>query len=1040
MNALVMTPAVVVPTILLMPAERLGLTLLHLVWEGALIAGALAGALALLKRSSPVTRYWLSCAAMAALPVAATITFAVVPGGTGSEVSARQNAIGQAVSRSDLSDQGFPRGVVSNPGLVGAQDANNELPRTARNIGVPGDGPLDRALPILAAAWFIGLMGFSAYRLGGWVCLRRLIGRGTVLEGSWACTLRRLGDELGIRRPVRLLQSAQIAVPVVAGWIRPVVLLPVSAINNMPLDQLEALLAHELAHVRRHDYLMHLLVTAIETAFFYHPLAWWISRQVRREREDCCDDLATQVCGSRVLYARALADLEESRFGFEPALAASDGSLLRRIRRILGRQDPARPAAGILVPFSCFALAVVGCMALRAAQHPAKSSGPVTEPAAENARSSVIGHVTDSNGKPVAGAVVLLASSATWPDAQTLAGTKSGKGGDFSINYSLPSPRAEFERLTLFAFVPNVGLSMSEKFEGKKTMELRLLPSAELHIPFIDPEGRPIVGMKVWPKWVGVRRDPLPFPRVEALPDEIRRQMLQRTDANGVCVFRGLPRDSRVLFDNDDDRFVGMNAGNYVPLEREGVIQADPIQLRTAGSIAGSVVYADTGKPAAGIQVLAEGISPEAGGTSGQTDTSGRFFIGRLMPGRFLMILSPNARDSEWTANAVEVDVTAGKQAAADLMLIHGGILTGMVRDQGTHNALAGLDVALHGPASPGFGAVQAGTSDSRGVYRIRVAPGTQSVYLMSQPPDGYLRPEANPYHLQDIVVGDGKIVTLNIDLPVDKSPAVTGIVLGPDAKPVADATVFYSSAEEHPFERTIKSGPDGRFRARDVTQAVQFRARFNDMATVSPVEYQGEGHELTLRLSQRGIYKALVRVKDDLGNVVPDASVMLITWEGRTGMGSQPHPTGADGTVRFDKLYSDTRYTITSTSKGRGESSEEIHPPEAGKPGEQVIELKIFSAAGVVAGVVVDEKGQPVPDAEVMLSGPGFGAQTTHADANGKFKFSVVSNMRGWLYLPDARTTKGLPITADAVAGDTHLRLVLPSISKQIPSTRPGP
>jgi beta-lactamase regulating signal transducer with metallopeptidase domain len=1029
-----------VPTFLLPLASRIGLALMHAMWEGALIAAVLAAALAFLKRASPVPRYWLSCAAMAALPVASAITFAILPDGGPSELAEPPIVNGQVVTTSHRSDRNALEGGAS----VIAERANQPVPQSVRDTGPHNHWPLSRALPVLGAAWVIGVMGFSVYRLGGWVVLRCLISRGTVLDGCWPRTLRRLADKLGIRRPVRLLQSAQIAVPMVAGWVRPIVLLPVSAINNMPLDQLEALLAHELAHVGRNDYLVNLVLTAIETVFFCHPLAWWISRQVRREREDCCDDLATGVLSSKVLYARALADLEGSRLGFQPALAASDGNLLRRIRRILGRQNPVRPAAGILVPFICLALAAAGCLALQAAQHQPNSSAPATEPAAASVRSTIAGHVIDSNGKPVAGASLLVASSASWPDAQTVASTTSGKDGEFSIHYSLPNPRPQFERLTLFAFVPNVGLSLSQKFEGKKTVELRLFPSAELHVPFIGPEGRPIVGMKVWPKWVGLRDDLLPFPHVEALPNEIRQQMLQRTDANGVCVFHGLPRAARVLFDDDDDRFTAMNASDYVPLERAGVIQADPIQLAEAGSITGSLVYSDTGKPAGGVQVLAEAISPEAGGFAGRTDAAGRFSIRRLRPGRFLVILGENDPGGEWIAKAAEVEVAAGKLAAADLLLIHGGVLTGMVRDQDTHKGLAGLDVALHGPARPGIvGAVQAGTTDSQGVYRIRVAPGTQSVYLMDKPPDGYLRPEANPSRLQDIVVGDGKTITLNIDLPVDKSPAVNGIVLGPDGKPAAGATVLYSRDEEGMSDRAVKSGPDGRFRARGVPQSAVFKARLNDLATVSPVGNKEDGHDVTLRLSERGIYKAMVRVKDDLGNVVPGASVSLITWEGASGMGSQPHPTGADGTVRFDKLYSDTRYTAMSTTLGRGESSEEIHPPEAGKPGEQVIDLKLFSARGAVSGVVVDEKGRPVPDAEVLLSGPGFGSQTTHGDADGKFKFSVVSTMHGWLYLPDARTREGLPIMAAVTAGDSHVRLVLPSIPKQLrpatPTTRPG-
>src|SRR6185503_3583474 len=130
------------------------------------------------------------------------------------------------------------------------------------------------------------------------------------------------------------------------GWVKPAVLLPAAALTGLSTVQLESLLAHELAHVRRHDYLVNLLQGLIETLLFYHPAVWWVSRQIRREREHCCDDIAVALCGDVKLYAGALAQLEELRGRvLEPALAATGGELLGRIRRLLqpapsGRRIP----------------------------------------------------------------------------------------------------------------------------------------------------------------------------------------------------------------------------------------------------------------------------------------------------------------------------------------------------------------------------------------------------------------------------------------------------------------------------------------------------------------------------------------------------------------------------------------------------------------------------------------------------------------------------------------------------------------------------
>jgi beta-lactamase regulating signal transducer with metallopeptidase domain len=147
-----------------------------------------------------------------------------------------------------------------------------------------------------------------------------------------------------VSRPVRLCQSLLVEVPTVIGWLRPVILVPVRALTGLAPQQLEALLAHELAHIRRHDYLVNLLQTIVETLLFYHPAVWWVSHQVRVERENCCDDMAVAACGDVLVYARALAELEQLRTGGgdTPALAvaASGGSLMERVGRLVKLPPP----------------------------------------------------------------------------------------------------------------------------------------------------------------------------------------------------------------------------------------------------------------------------------------------------------------------------------------------------------------------------------------------------------------------------------------------------------------------------------------------------------------------------------------------------------------------------------------------------------------------------------------------------------------------------------------------------------------------------
>jgi hypothetical protein len=176
---------------------------------------------------------------------------------------------------------------------------------------------------------------------------------------EWQQTLDRLIERMHVSRSVRLLATDRVDSPSVIGWLRPVILAPVGVLCGLAPEQVEALLAHELAHVRRHDYLVNVLQGIAESLLFYHPAVWWISNQIRVELEHCCDDLAVAASGDVLLYARALAELESMRPAhFKAALSANDGSLLRRIRRLTN--PAAHRPAGWGAAWSLGALLLLG--------------------------------------------------------------------------------------------------------------------------------------------------------------------------------------------------------------------------------------------------------------------------------------------------------------------------------------------------------------------------------------------------------------------------------------------------------------------------------------------------------------------------------------------------------------------------------------------------------------------------------------------------------------------------------------------------------
>jgi uncharacterized protein (TIGR03435 family) len=200
--------------------------------------------------------------------------------------------------------------------------------------------PFGHFLSWVVVFWMIGATAFSLRLLSGWILAQRFrhrMVRAASLE--WQRRLDRLKACISVTRPVRLLVSGLIEAPGSMGWFRPIVLVPAGALAGLPCAQMEALLLHELAHIRRHDYLVHILQSVVETVFFYHPGVWWVSGHMRTDRELCCDDIAVSITGDAVVYARALAEFDSARF-IQPAVMASNGgSVARRIARLLGQSS-----------------------------------------------------------------------------------------------------------------------------------------------------------------------------------------------------------------------------------------------------------------------------------------------------------------------------------------------------------------------------------------------------------------------------------------------------------------------------------------------------------------------------------------------------------------------------------------------------------------------------------------------------------------------------------------------------------------------------
>lgn len=298
-------------------AQAVGWALLHLLWQGVLVAAILAASLALLQRQSANARYLASCGALVVIVAMSLLTAY------------------RAYEPIRTADPSFIAPLQNSAPLPVAQPST---PIVLTDVAPALTTYASSHLPQIVFIWLLGVTLLSVRLIIGWVSAHRLAARyAHAAAPQWQLAMHRIAAALDLRRTIHLLESAAVEVPTVVGWLRPVVLLPIATVSGLAAEQIEMILAHELAHIRRHDFIVNLLQSTVETLFFYQPAVWWISRRIRIEREHCCDDLAVAVSGDPVRYARALTRFEELRIdAAQTVLAASGGSLVTRIRRLVG--------------------------------------------------------------------------------------------------------------------------------------------------------------------------------------------------------------------------------------------------------------------------------------------------------------------------------------------------------------------------------------------------------------------------------------------------------------------------------------------------------------------------------------------------------------------------------------------------------------------------------------------------------------------------------------------------------------------------------
>ena len=331
--------------------HSLGWALLHFLWQGTALAAVAAAGMALCRR--PSARYALGVGTLVLMLLAPLVTIFVIPQGRSGGADTAKSS---------------PLAAAARPTARGRDAASGSTTTMAASNALPGfvEG-------WLVEAWLLGVAFFSLRSAGGFFLLERERRKqSSVVEDRVLEICYTLQDRIGLTRAISYCECKWLQAPAVIGWFRPVVFLPVTALTGLSESQLEAVIAHELAHIHRLDAFVNVFQVCVETLLFYHPAVWWLNKRIRTEREHCCDEMAVALCGDAVEYARALTLMEEWRSAPVFAMAANRGPLTERIVRVLGLKTLGAGMRGIGLTGSalCLTAALIAGKALIEMAHP----------------------------------------------------------------------------------------------------------------------------------------------------------------------------------------------------------------------------------------------------------------------------------------------------------------------------------------------------------------------------------------------------------------------------------------------------------------------------------------------------------------------------------------------------------------------------------------------------------------------------------------------------------------------------------------------
>ena len=329
--------------------ETMGWTLLNSLWQAFAILVLVAIVLRIVSSKLSQIRYIIACSGMAIMLLLNSGTFFYL-------MQPKIDPISAAASHQ----------YAGSHEIFAAEIRNFSLPEFICYIKTV----IDANMPLILSGWLIGAALFSLRMVGGWWYISKLRTQATILNNEWSDLLQHLAQQLEIGKVVSLAQSARIHSPLIVGFLKPMVLIPVGMFSGLSSEQIETIFIHELAHIRRHDYIVNLIQSIFETVFFFNPFVWILSNIIRREREYCCDDAVVMKHGSSIAYAHALTHLEEVRLSksvLALSLAENKNQLLNRIKRIMEKsaknhsgRDRMIPLVFLVIGLACASWLTIG--------------------------------------------------------------------------------------------------------------------------------------------------------------------------------------------------------------------------------------------------------------------------------------------------------------------------------------------------------------------------------------------------------------------------------------------------------------------------------------------------------------------------------------------------------------------------------------------------------------------------------------------------------------------------------------------------------